>query len=180
MPLQSPSGLNPDNFSTVFDFIDYLEDFNPVSGTGNENRAFIFNTLGAASNVTDDPQTLISAYASVGIPTTENIFSTILKQVEVSDSPANLIHILAPNSVIPPFGLGAIDGNFSTDFFAAYHVEFYDADIDEVLSKKYYLLYNDTFTPADLVSAATNDFQTRYKVKVTNIALDRVYRTFGN
>lgn len=172
--------MQPEQFSNLFDFIDYLESLNPVSGTANENRAFVFNTINAGFNVVDNPADLLSAYASVGISIPESAFTAIFNLRLESEAPGNIIQILAPNSVIPGLELGTINGDFATDYVSYFHITFYDPDIDEYITKKRYLLFDDTLTPSQLTNEISNDFETKYKVRVTNVALDRIYRTFGN
>lgn len=167
--------------TNLFDFIDYLQTQNPVLGTANHNRAFIYDTIGSGFGAVTDPLDLQVAYESVGIHVPESAFKAISDLRMETDAPGNVIQIFAANSVIPTFDLSVQSGkDFKTDFSAYYTVNFYDPDIDEYLSKEYFLRYDDVFTPAELAQAALNDFETKYSVRVINLALNRVYRTFGN
>lgn len=174
--------MKPDGpITNLFDFIDYLVKENPISGSANHNRAFIYDTIGYGYGAVTDPLDLQVAYESVGIHVPESAFSAIANLRMETDAPGNVIQVFAPNSLIPTFDLSVQSGkDFKTDFSAYYTVNFYDPDIDEYLSKEYFLRYDDVFTPAELARAASNDFETKYSVRVINVALNRVYRTFGN
>ena len=173
--------MNPDSISNIFDFIDYLEGQNFTPGTANENRIFMFNTLEAGLSASLPLPELEGAYAELGISIPDATYTLTAQILEETQGAGNVIQILAPTSQIPGIDLPVItNGDWKNDYVSYFHVTFYDPDIEETITKKYYLTFDNQFTPSSLRAAASADFATKYGVQVTNIQLDRIYRTFGS
>lgn len=162
----------------LFNFIDFLEAQNFTPNTANEARAFIFNNLEFTFGTTYDINELYGAFADVGVTTPFGIFQNIVNLRNEFPGEGNAIQILAPTSPIPNEMMPLLGGNFNNDYFTGYTVTFYDPDIDETITKDFYITYDQQLTPAQLRQAASQDFATRYNVQVMSVELRRSYQTF--
>lgn len=85
----------------IFNFIDYLETFNRDSGTANENRAFVYNSLSEVFGELDPTFDLYGAYNSIGINIPERTFNDIIDLIGAGRTNGNMVQAFAPNSLIP-------------------------------------------------------------------------------
>lgn len=168
------------DFNTVFDFIDYLEGLNRQSGTANENRAFIFNTITDAIVSGFTNEDLYNAYNSVGITIPETVFDKIVENRQNFSGAGDIIQFLAPTSQIPSFDLPEYTGKFlpDEDFITYYNVTYIEPITGDTIQKQgQYLKYSDVLTPSELRSTISQDFSTRYKAQVLSVDMRRTYQT---
>jgi hypothetical protein len=161
--------------NNLFDFIDFLEKQDRQSGTANQNRAFIYNTISAGADATDNPLDLLSAYQAVGISVPESVFSNILDVVSLNGANANMVRIFAPTSKIPTNDLPVFDGNMEEDYIAYSTSDITDIITGERTTHGTYLRFTRDMTLADATKALAAYLLEKYKWRVNSLQYLRIY-----
>jgi hypothetical protein len=164
------------DFTNPFEFIDYLESFGRSSGTANENRAFIFNTIASGFNAFDNPDELFGAYIDVGITVPRSAFDSILENRQTFSGYGQMIQILAPTSLIPGSDLAEFNGNLGSNYIVYGDITFVNNITGDIIQKGYYVTFDDEMTPSQIKASMSSDYATHYNVNVLSVDMQRIFR----
>lgn len=165
------------------DFTDYLLGFNRESGTANENRAFVFNTITEGITAGFNNSELYSSYTAAGITIPFGVFTNIATDRAEFKGEGNIIQFLSPLSPIPSFDLPEYKYDISVndvfyDFITYADIQYQSTITGDIITKTdSYLAYDDVFTPSELKSTIASAFATAYQARVISVTLRRSYQS---
>jgi hypothetical protein len=165
-----------DRIENVFDFIDYLEKFNRESGTANENRAFVFNSLAGVFEQLSTEWDLYSAYQDVGISIPENVFNNIIDIIGATSSNAYMIQAFAPTSKVNIEDIPTFTGALETQYIVYSDALVYNPTTGDSFVEQWYHKFDDILTTSQLAERVANDIFTVYGYIVSDVNLLRIYQ----
>ena len=160
----------------IFDFIDYLQEFNRQSGTANENRAFVFNTLAGVFEQLSTEWDLYSAYQDVGITIPQNVFENIIDIIGATSSNAYMIQAFAPTSKVNIDDLPEFAGNLDTGFIVYSDALVYNPITGDSFVEQWYHKFDDILTTSELAQRVSQEIFATYGYIVSDVTLLRAYK----
>lgn len=162
--------------SNIFDFIDYLEAFDMSSGTANENRAFVFNSMAGVFEDLSSEWDLYSAYQDIGINIPRNVFDNIVDIIGATKSNAYMIQAFAPTSIVNIQGIPEFSDELDNDFIVYSDALVYNPVTGDSFVEQWYHSFSDILTTSQLATRVSEEIFATYGYIVSDVTLLRIYR----
>ncbi|SRR5258706_10930992 len=164
--------------NNIFDFIDYLETFNRDSGTANENRAFVYNSLSEVFGQLDSSLDLYSAYVDIGITIPQNTFDNIIELIGAGRTNGNMVQAFAPTSMLPVNDLPCFSDELDKAYIVYSQALVYNPITGDSYIEDWYHDFDFNMTTSQLREAAANSLENhpKYGQIVSSIELLRIYK----
>lgn len=162
--------------TTVFDFIDELEKLNPVSGTANENRAFVYSSLYQFFDELSPDLDLYGAYQSIGINIPQKVFDAMIDHIGSSSTIGDMVQFFAPTSKVTISDLPIFKGEMDENYIVYSQALVYNPVTGDSYIDEWYHKFSEDLTTSELEKAIANDIFTLYGRIVSDVTLKRIYR----
>src|SRR5882672_5529979 len=136
--------------NNIFDFVDYLEGFQQASGTANENRAFIYNSMAQVFGELNSTWDLYSAYKDIGISIPQATFDNIIELIGEGKTNGNMIQAFAPTSNVNIQGIPGYDGDIDTDYIVYSEALVFNPVTGDSFVEEWYHKFDDVLSTAQL------------------------------
>ena len=164
--------------NNIFDFIDYLEAFNRDSGTANENRAFVYNSLSEVFEQLDSSLDLYSAYVDIGIIIPQNTFDNIIELIGAGRTNGNMVQAFAPTSLLPLNDLPCFSDKLDDAYIVYSKALVFNPITGDSSIEDWYHTFNYNMTTSQLreQTALSLENHPKYGVVVSSLDLLRIYQ----
>lgn len=162
--------------NNLFDFIDELEKYGRKSGTANENRAFVYNSLSDLFDQLDSSLDLYLGYTSIGITIPQSAFDSIVELVGAGRTNGSMIQAFAPTSLLPEEDLPFFSGTMEENFIVYSQALVFNPITGDSYIEDWYHKFDENMTQAPLKEEIASSIENRYGVSVSSVTLLRVYK----